>query len=58
MGITWGNPTQEFTYGTLREFVEIALGLCEKQFHTTAQLEKRMFPREYLTGKRDFIRRI
>jgi len=58
MGLTWGDPTPEFTYGTLREFVEIALGLCEKQFHTTAQLEKGRFLREHLTSRRDLTARI
>ena len=27
VGIRWGNPTQEFTYGTLTELVEIATGI-------------------------------
>ncbi len=56
IGITWGNSTQEFMYGTLREFIEIASGLREKQFYTTAQLEKRIFPQEHLTLRRDFRR--
>ena len=56
IGITWGNPTQEFRYGTLKEFVEIASGLCEKQFYTTAQLERRVFPQKHLALRRDFRR--
>jgi hypothetical protein len=43
-------------YGTLREFVEIALGPREKQSYTTAQLEKRIFPQEYLALRRVFRR--
>jgi len=58
VGITWGNPTHEFVYGTLREFVEISLGFCEKQFYTTAQLEKRVFPLGYLDLERDFRRMV
>lgn len=38
LGITWGTPTQGFMEKTLREFVEIALGLREKQYYTTSQL--------------------
>jgi len=40
VGIRWGSPTREFVYGTMRELVDIALGVCEKQLYTTAQLEE------------------
>jgi len=53
-GIIWGNPTREFMYGTMREFVEIALGLREKQFYSTALLEERIFQKEHLTIRRYF----
>jgi len=56
MGITWGNPTQEFVYRTLKEFVEIGLGLREKQFYTTAELENRIFSQGHFILKRDFRR--
>jgi len=58
LGIRWGSPTQEFVYGTMREFVDIALGVCEKQFYTTAQLEKRVFSQDYFTLRRDIKRMI
>jgi len=38
LGLQWGNPTQEFRNGTLREFVDLALGLRQKQFYSTSRL--------------------
>ena len=38
IGIRWGKPTQEFTYGTLPELIEIALGLREKQYYSTSRI--------------------
>ena len=38
-GLSWGKPTQEFTYRTLSEFIEIALGLLEKQFRSTSKIQ-------------------
>lgn len=41
IGIRWGNPTQEFTYRTMPEFIEVALGLREKQYYSTAKIPYR-----------------
>jgi Fe-S-cluster containining protein len=38
IGTRWGKPTQEFTYRILPEFVEIALGLHEKQYYSTSKI--------------------
>lgn len=38
VGIRWGKPTQGFTYKIVPELVEIALGLCEKQFYSTSRI--------------------
>jgi Fe-S-cluster containining protein len=38
IGIRWGKPMQEFTYRILPEFVEIALGLQEKQYYSTSKI--------------------
>ena len=53
-GITWGNPTQDFIEGTLNEFIEIALGLSEKQYYTTAKLETPMFSQRSFAPRRRF----
>lgn len=37
-GIRYGKPTYEFANSTLREFVEIALGVRRTQYKTTADL--------------------
>lgn len=37
LGLTWGIPTRRFTYETLPEFIEIALGRREKQFYSTGR---------------------
>lgn len=34
-GLTWGVPTWEFTNSTLREFIEIAMGIRQTQYKTT-----------------------
>jgi Fe-S-cluster containining protein len=41
IGIMWGEPTQEFTYRTLTELVEIATGLREKQYYSTSKIAYR-----------------
>jgi hypothetical protein len=38
MGFNWGKPTPEFKYRTLPEFIDVALGLREKQFHSTSKI--------------------
>jgi len=38
VGIRWGKPAQEFTYRILPELIEIALGLREKQYYSTAKI--------------------
>jgi len=53
IGIRWGKPTQEFTYRTLPEFVEIALGLREKQYHSTSKIP--YHPRYFRTRGRKII---
>lgn len=35
LGLKLGSPTRKFMYETVLEFIEIALGRCEKQFHST-----------------------
>lgn len=37
-GIRWGAPTQSFMHNTLPEFVEIGLGLREKQQYSTSKI--------------------
>jgi len=41
IGIRWGEPTQEFTYRTLTELVEVAMGLREKQYYSTSRISYR-----------------
>ncbi|MGQ9460408.1 MAG: YkgJ family cysteine cluster protein [Candidatus Bathyarchaeaceae archaeon] len=41
IGIRWGKPTQEFTYRTLTELIEIATGLREKQYYSTSRIPYR-----------------
>ncbi|MEM3627299.1 MAG: YkgJ family cysteine cluster protein [Candidatus Bathyarchaeia archaeon] len=40
-GLSYGVPTWEFTNQTLREFVEIAIGICREQYKSTANV---LFP--------------
>jgi hypothetical protein len=40
IGLQWGNPTQDFLNTTMIEFIDIALGLREKQFYSTSQLPR------------------
>jgi len=42
IGIRWGKPTQDFMYKTLPEFIEIALGLREKQYYSTSRIPYRL----------------
>ena len=41
IGIRWGEPKPEFTYRTLTELVEIAMGLREKQYYSTSKIAYR-----------------
>lgn len=38
VGLQWGNPAQSFLNETLTEFVDLALGLRQKQFYSTSRL--------------------
>jgi len=38
IGIRWGTPTPELVHKTIPELIEIALGLREKQYYSTANL--------------------
>ncbi len=38
-GISWGKPNQEFKYRTLPEFIDVAVGLREKQFYSTSKIQ-------------------
>jgi len=38
LGLAWGLPTRRFVYHTLPEFIEIALGVLQKQFYSTCRL--------------------
>ena len=37
LGLIWGTPTSRFMYETMPEFIEIALGVREKQFYSTSR---------------------
>jgi len=37
-GIRWGTPTEEFAKAVVPEFIDIALGVREKQYYSTARL--------------------
>jgi hypothetical protein len=37
-GLRYGNPTLEFANHTIKEFVEIALGICDIQLRTTSNI--------------------
>jgi Fe-S-cluster containining protein len=39
IGLTWGTPTRRFTHETLPEFIELALGIREKQFYSTCRFD-------------------
>lgn len=55
-GLKYGRPTVEFANQTLREFVEIALGICSEQRKTTADiglnLVQQPYPATSLLGNR------
>jgi hypothetical protein len=36
--IRWGKPTVKMAYNVIPEFIEIALGLKEKQFYSTSTM--------------------
>jgi hypothetical protein len=37
-GISWGNPTWELTNKTIPEFIELSLGMINRQDHSTSRL--------------------
>jgi len=43
--ITWGKPGDEMVHKVIPEFVEIALGLREKQFYSTSTMLYDLYPR-------------
>ena len=36
-GLSWGEPTQEFKFRILPEFIDVAVGILEKQFYSTSK---------------------
>jgi len=42
--IRWGKPTLETVYKVIPEFIEIALGLREKQVYSTSTILNELFP--------------
>jgi hypothetical protein len=38
-GLQWGTPSQNFQTITIREFVDLALGVRHKQFYSTSLLQ-------------------
>lgn len=49
-GIYWGQPTPELIYKVIPEFIEIALGIRQKQLYSTMQ----MVPKFLVIKKRDY----
>jgi len=49
-GIGWGKPSQEFVYKVVPEFIQIALGLREKQVYSTSMMLNNLFAQT----KRDY----
>jgi Fe-S-cluster containining protein len=43
--IRWGKPTATMTSNVIPEFIEIALGLKEKQFHSTSTMLYDLYPK-------------
>jgi Fe-S-cluster containining protein len=43
LGVTWGFPARRFMYETVPEFIEIALGIREKQFYSTCRFANYYF---------------
>ncbi len=37
-GLNWGIPSPEYKYRTLPEFIDVAVGLCKQQFHSTSKI--------------------
>ena len=52
-GLVWGSPTISFVEKTLTEFIELALGMREKQVYSTSQ---RLFYPVYLKLRRQTVR--
>ena len=36
-GLIWGNPTSDFKFRTLPEFIDVAVGLRDRQFYSTSK---------------------
>ena len=36
-GLSWGNPTPEFKYKKLLEFIDVAVEILKKQLHSTSK---------------------
>jgi hypothetical protein len=51
-GLRYGRPTWEFTNQTLKEFIEIALGIRREQLKTTANID--VFQSSFLMNVRGF----
>ncbi|MCX8171469.1 MAG: YkgJ family cysteine cluster protein [Candidatus Bathyarchaeota archaeon] len=49
-GIYWGQPTAELIYKVIPEFIEIALGIRQRQIYSTMQFT----PRFLIIKKRDY----
>lgn len=39
-GVSWGRPMPEFKNNILPEFVDVAVGLCRRQFHSTSKIHQ------------------
>jgi Fe-S-cluster containining protein len=52
-GLSWGKPVPEFKYRTLPEFIDVAVGLERKQFHSTSKIQSH--PRPYVFRGRNLI---
>jgi hypothetical protein len=43
-GLIWGKPAPEFKYRILTEFIDVAVGLRNQQFHSTSKIQCRQNP--------------
>ena len=46
-GLNWGKPAPEFKYKTLPEFIDVAVGLRNQQFHSTSKIQCRQNPASF-----------
>jgi hypothetical protein len=53
-GIRYGNPSWDFARNTLKEFVEVAVGMRKAQFKTTGSV---FFPQSSILGTLELKRR-